>query len=102
MIFSPNCLVHSSSDQKLSLSLAPPHHTRPARPAPDPPDPVPGFREQRSDGFGRTRQDHLEKMKEVDDEVTTIGAESSDDESSSYDSVSDLENGSSAEETKEK
>ncbi|CAK9001469.1 unnamed protein product [Durusdinium trenchii] len=61
-----------------------------------------GFREQRSDGFGRTRQDHLEKMKEVDDEVTTIGAESSDDESSSYDSVSDLENGSSAEETKEK
>lgn len=44
----------------------------------------------------------MEKMKEVDDEVTTIGAESSDDESSSYDSVSDLENGSSAEETKEK
>eukprot|EP00913_Durusdinium_trenchii_P018768 g17636.t1 len=50
----------------------------------------------------RKSQDHLEKMKEVDDEVTTIGAESSDDESSSYDSVSDLENGSSAEETKEK
>lgn len=46
----------------------------------------------------RKSQDHLEKMKEVDDEVTTIGAESSDDESSSYDSVSDLENGSSAEE----